>query len=208
MKKLTFVEEINILKEIIDNAYEYVGHGSSRAVYLYGDQIVKIALDEGGINQNKREVELFEEHGGEHLAEIYAVGKYIIVMEYIEEMREDAEWLMYRDDFKYIYFKRNNKVCFIKRPVFLNKSDKKILAACNFLTYVNGNSSDSCQVGLSDSGAIKAFDYGYLVGEGDSSIGSISDYGDYENDYAFLEVGIRRLEARLLQEQPQCLKWL
>ena len=84
MKKLNKREEKAFTRYLF---HQYlISEGSGRIVYSYGEKLViKVAKNRNGIIQNKTEVERFKQYGKEHLAEIYAYSRKIIIMERVDE---------------------------------------------------------------------------------------------------------------------------
>ena len=80
MDRLSKSEEINILRQVIAQN-EFIGAGSSRAVYGLGeDKVVKVAWDRGGMIQNHYEVEIAK-NTPYLTALVYSYGSFIIVAE-------------------------------------------------------------------------------------------------------------------------------
>ena len=84
MKKLNKREEKAFTRYLF---HQYlISEGSGRVVYSYGEKLViKVAKNRNGIIQNKTEVERFKQYGKEHLAEIYAYSRKIIIMERVNK---------------------------------------------------------------------------------------------------------------------------
>ena len=87
VEELSRERELELLKRALNND-EFLGNGSSRAVYSLGDgYCVKVAVEEAGIKQSKREVAFYQDHikdvgvDNTRLAHIVSYGKYCLVME-------------------------------------------------------------------------------------------------------------------------------
>ena len=186
MKRLTKIEE----KQIILKAYEvnqYLGKGSSRAVYSLGDgTCVKIASDVRGQFQNKTEIESFREHGSERLAEIVAYGKFVVVMEQVEAFEnleeivydfEYAEDNHYEEEEEHYERLRENGLCSSDEdwevfPAFswgdlrIGGIDStqygQILDLKEWMDDTFGCTSDNYQMGMRNDGTFVAYDYGYM----------------------------------------------
>jgi hypothetical protein len=171
MFKLTEAEEITFLKDIIDNFSNEIGIGSSRQVFEFmSDKVIKVAADTGGINQNKREIELFRKYGRKYLAEIYAYGEYIIIMEKVETVCADEIIIGY----EYEYAENLSEL-------LDEREYNKIISTYNFLTNVNGCTSDNYQLGIRENGDYVAYDYGYesysTDSIGDARYYALEEYG-------------------------------
>lgn len=90
MERLSLQDEYDYLMSAFGKNL-FIHNGSSRAVFQFGeDRVIKIALDREGRLQNQNEVDLFKAAGNEYLAEIFAYGRFIIIMEEVrEEYMED-----------------------------------------------------------------------------------------------------------------------
>jgi len=148
MRELTIKEEYELLQELIRDDVDFINNGSSRAVFEFDtNRIVKVAMDKQGRRQNKNEIELFRAAGNDYLAEIYAYGRFIIVMEQVEaECMEDMLDVYYEND-------------------FFNYKDKEIervSEVINFLSEHTGETDDNFQLGWSlKRNLLVSYDYGY-----------------------------------------------
>lgn len=186
MRRLTKVEEKQIILKALE-VDEYLGEGSSRAVYSLGDgTCVKIANDIRGQFQNKTEIEAFKEHGRERLAEIFAYGKYIVVMEQVDAYEniyeivcdfEYAEDNYYGEEEEHYARLRANGLCsddegwepfpdFSLQDTVVDGLDasqyKQILELKNWMDYNFGETVDNYQMGMRDDGTFVSYDYGYM----------------------------------------------
>lgn len=183
MKKLTSRQEESILR-IVKSDLGVLGRGSSRVVfdmpfeaYRYADldeekeYVVKIPYCSSGLNQTQNEIYTFEEYKTteyEHyLAEIAAIGEFIIIMEKIEDC---SEYFDNADD--YDLFDEQDIVAFVNEwgdECSAIREDAVPLLA--FLQDQKGT-SDSGQIGYNGDGRLKIYDYGFDV-YGDNLIGDI-----------------------------------
>ena len=93
LKRISMLEEVEYLKRA-DSVCRFLGNGSSRVVFSIGDgKCIKVASDVRGQYQNHVEIELFKKYGGDYLAEIYAYGKYIVVMDEVDPIDDDATYM-------------------------------------------------------------------------------------------------------------------
>lgn len=153
MLKLSKEREKNILK-LLSKQKRYE-NGSSRAVFLFENFVIKVAFDLGGFLQNEREIELYKDYGSEYLAKIFAYGDYILIMERVElldyEMVGDV--VEYEGDYnEYLYF-------FDREVPGIND---KITDTVYFLHDINLETTDNYQLGLTNDDRVVAYDYGYF----------------------------------------------
>lgn len=175
MKKLTKQEEKAIIGNIIEKellAFKslLLGYGTSRAVFNYGkDKVVKIALDEGGITQNKNEVNFVENFGDECVASIFGYSDNILIAEklitYDLNHIEDA----------YCYFV--NDGIFdedYSDGGFSNRELEDLVDTVDFLNSAIDYTADNYQLGQDGYGKFKAYDYGYVSKMGfNSQVGEV-----------------------------------
>ena len=186
MRRLTKIEEKQIILKALE-VDEYLGKGSSRAVYSLGDgTCVKIANDIRGQFQNKTEIEAFRRYGKERLAEIVSYGKFIVVMEQvdayenIEEMVyyfERAEEDYYDEEADYYERLRENGLCpddedwksfpdFSRQDVSIDGFDatqyEQVLKLKDWMDDNFGYTTDNYQMGMRDDGTFVSYDYGYM----------------------------------------------
>ena len=101
MRRLTKVEERQIIKRAIEEDC-FLSNGSSRAVYSLGDgTCLKVALDKKGQFQNHIEIETFFHHGKTYFAEIFSYGKYVVVMEEVEVIEEAEDFIWQLENIEY-----------------------------------------------------------------------------------------------------------
>lgn len=148
MRKLTIREELNILWKLREKQ-NFINAGSSRAVYkLNSTTVVKVAIDKAGRTQNKREVEIFEEHGSQYLAKIYAYGASILLMEVIDPFYVD-----YYEEIVSMY----------EGNLMTEYEFEHINDVLDFLNDINGDTEDNLQLGYTKCGVAVSYDYGFDV---------------------------------------------
>ena len=89
-KKLSMNQEIKLLRQL-KNAKQ-LGCGSSRLVFIHPldkTKVVKLAIGANAFVQNRNEVKLWETWKNDYLANIYEYGRFIIVMERIEDIYDE-----------------------------------------------------------------------------------------------------------------------
>ena len=210
MKRLTKTEEQQIIYSIMDRD-EFLGNGSSRAVFGYTDSlVVKIAIDKQGQRQNANEINVYRDYGSSlPIAEITAYGKNIVVMERInpldtyevesvfnDEPYEETD----DDDETYESYRDGDYVDAIKQTVF-------------DLEGINGETSDNYQIGYNSNGKIVAYDYGYYTGgSGDLVSRNLEGFLGNTSERFFLEFLATRLNGsqkntrRVIREQQKQIK--
>lgn len=191
MIQLTLEQEKNILNSIKHD--RPLGNGAARIVYDLDleawdslglkeqpfDLVVKVAVGLGGLQQNKREREIFEDYGDEFpLAVLVAYGRYINVMESVViDHRIDCDLCdeFDMDAFEYCawYEERieaqealNTKEGFETAETIKNKMLTKEQAyaaeeAFQTLCYEFGDTRDNAQLGWSTDGGVVCYDYGF-----------------------------------------------
>jgi hypothetical protein len=94
MEKLTVQNELRLLEKAF-RSNEFIGNGSSRAVYGLDEKtVIKVVADDGGKMQNRLEAEAYAKHRNNKLAKVYAVGQFVLVMERVRLDEVD------RDEFR------------------------------------------------------------------------------------------------------------
>ena len=146
MKKLTKLEELQIINELITRS-NLIDSGSSRAVFNYGaDKVVKVVCEDEGRIQNKKEVEMYERYGYKgYLAEIYAYGKNIIIMEKV------------KTSVRHMSDEQRRQYDVIE----------------DFLDTVLGT-TDCMQVGINKHDNVVCYDYGFDIDDSGYNVGRIS----------------------------------
>lgn len=140
MKELTIREEYDLLQELSVEEGNFIHNGSSRAVYLLDkNRVLKVAMDRQGRQQNTNEINLFRAHGNQHLAEIFAYGKFVVVMEMVDEQDIDEMVFEYED-----------------------ADNQEVVDVIDFLERSHGSTDDNFQLGYSTTrNKLVCFDYGY-----------------------------------------------
>lgn len=196
MKRLNRIEEKQIILKALE-VDKFLGRGSSRAVYSLGDgTCLKIAFDSCGQFQNKTELDAFREYGKANFAEIYAFGRYVVVMEEVqvfgdlEELEYDFDNLGSRyeqeaEDYyneleamKALHSDYPHK-SFMPFSEFERNFEIEGLNSANyyeiqelkyFLDGIFGYTSDNYQIGMRDNGTFVAYDYGFNVDDMHKSV--------------------------------------
>lgn len=206
MKQLTREQEKFVLRSLIGEAP--LDSGSSRAVFacdscvtsvlgLPQDRhyVIKLAVGHGGLNQHQREVECWLDYGNkEFMAEIYAAGQFVSIMEEVEvsEYFEFAEYVndTYEDDPEVLAKDYLVDECSYE----LDDTDlpsqvelyAKVARSILFLNGINGDTSDNGQLGWTRDGRCVAYDYGFISGHGcakqcsENLVGEIYDEDVFE----------------------------
>ena len=169
MRKLTLNEELKILWKLREKQ-SFVGAGSSRAVYkLNATTVVKIAIDKAGRTQNKREVEIFKDFGGQYLAKIYAYGTSIVLMEVIDPL-----YLDYYEEL----------LSMVEGNLITENQFEHIDEILDFLADINGDTEDNLQLGYNRFGVPVSYDYGFDVDIEENVSNSLCDLV-YKDDYLY-----------------------
>lgn len=182
MIKLTIDQEI----EILENLGDFIGNGSSRAVYEYNDDyVVKVALDKKGQFQNNAEVKKYRKYGDLHLARIQSYGKHIVVMEKVDmldyyvvyDIWHTERYDEYVDEDKEYYEAKG-----INEEVFY-----KIKETVDALDEWNGTTSDNYQIGIVGDRVV-AYDYGFETGSYEKCVSNLGDLDYYALENVALAV--------------------
>lgn len=180
---LNIEEEYDIIKYVHEYG-EHIGAGSSRAVFgldRYPEFVVKIAIDKGGRQQNDTELRTFfnTNYG---LANIYATGFSILIMERVEvinidwnledlisALHDDAldlevqqYWDKYREydeeDAKISVFEYLSRDLDVK---LTREQLKEFVEVIEHLSNFLGDTPDNYQLGINQWGQVVAYDYGF-----------------------------------------------
>jgi hypothetical protein len=193
MKKLSIKEEYDLLKSVLDKEHSFIHNGSSRAVFLLPDsRVLKVAMDKQGRRQNANEVYVYGKEGNQSLAEIYAYGNFIVVMELVDEHSME-----YCQD---IYYE-------CEELKYTDKEYLEVLNAITLLEEYNGSTDDNFQMGTSrNTGRIVAFDYGYSkeYNHGEIVSGTLADTVDYNGPEYIIENTMSRLQKLLDRNAKMC----
>lgn len=184
MRVLTKREEIDVLKML--DYEDRLDNGSSRFVMDVSDKIfdylkldpsreyvLKLAVGHGGFNQHQREVEMWKDvNDNSFLAEIFAAGYFISIMEKVEtcDYIDFAEGMYWDDDKSeavrnFLDYEWNIQEDDDEFEPEYNRMLKVADSICN-LAYYNGTTSDNGQLGLTPDGRYVAYDYGFISGNG------------------------------------------
>jgi hypothetical protein len=193
MKKLSVKEEYDLLKSVLDKEHSFIHNGSSRAVFLLPDsRVLKVAMDKQGRRQNANEVYVYGKEGNQSLAEIYAYGNFIVVMELVDEHSME-----YCQD---IYYE-------CEELKYTDKEYLEVVDAIELLEEYNGSTDDNFQMGTSrNTGRIVAFDYGYSkeYNHGEIVSGTFADTVDYNGPEYIIENTMSRLQKLLDRNAKMC----
>jgi hypothetical protein len=187
MKQLTIKEEYQLLEELISEGVDFIHNGSSRAVYEFDtNRVIKVAMDRQGRRQNKNEIDLFRSAGNDYLAEIYAYGAFVIVMEKVDEECMETCMDIYFDNDEYVEY--------------TDKERDQVMEVVDFLNDHVGETDDNFQLGKSFTrGKFVSYDYGYNTEYHNSEIvsGNLSNYVDYKGPDSLLQRTARMLKILL-----------
>lgn len=144
MQKLTPMQELDILNQLLRNAV-LLGCGSSRATYKLNDKmVVKVVNSGAGKVQNECEIKTYEKYSNTgYLARIYGYGRNVMIMELVTDAKR-----RYYDD------------------------DKRVDALTSFLED-SLQADDGCQSGYNSNGELVLFDYGLDANEERDNVGEI-----------------------------------
>jgi len=148
MRELTIKEEYELLQELIRDDVDFINNGSSRAVFKFDtNRVVKVAMDRQGRRQNKNEIDLFRIAGNDYLAEIYAYGRFLLVMEEVSaQPMEDMLDVFYENQFF----------------DYEDREIERVSEVINFLSEHTGETDDNFQLGWSlKRNLLVSYDYGY-----------------------------------------------
>jgi hypothetical protein len=141
-------EEYELLQELIRDDIDFINNGSSRAVFKFDtNRVVKVAMDRQGRRQNKNEIDLFRIAGNDYLAEIYAYGRFLLVMEEVSaQPMEDMLDVFYENQFF----------------DYEDREIERVSEVIDFLSEHTGETDDNFQLGWSlKRNLLVSYDYGY-----------------------------------------------
>ena len=198
MKILTIEQEI----ELLNNAGNFIGNGSSRAVYEieYDGKpcVLKVYLDKAGEVQTNNEIEMCKNYEG-MFANIYAVGHCCIVAEKVDLIDgyviECAVSGCPYDE----YLDRENE------PELSEPEYEELCGLLEMIEGALGYSCDNDQVGFSkEQDIFVAYDYGYTSDiDFDEQVGSMDDYITWLGERGILSAAIHMA----VQKMPFEEKW-
>lgn len=172
---ITRKDEAHLLKMIFFDG-EFIGRGSSRAVFRIAEGIVaKVCIDDGGRKQNQLEIQAFEDLAGVGLAKIYMYSRSIVVME--EVIALDTECITNLLEFDYPDSEEDEDLQALGLSL---EGYDELTALIEHLQEYFGHTADNYQVGLNKDGEIVAYDYGFSAEEDRWS--QISEGLDYISD--------------------------
>lgn len=220
VEELSRERELELLTRALNND-EFLGNGSSRAVYSLGDgYCVKVAIEVAGIKQSKREVALYQDHIKEfgvdntRLAHIVAYGKYCLVMEEVIAMEAGDLEDVYSEYNDFTIWQRisSDKDLPERFGDFLDDDDKftksqaeELCLVKDFLDELVGCSTDNFQLGYNTETRLVAYDYGYTTDDslqyiGTRTHGLICD----EGEFVIIEIAISNLSDEIETEESDC----
>lgn len=170
MEKLTREQEKELLRAIKRN---HIGHGSSRTVFRHPFNrklAIKIAIGDGGKNQNKTEIEVNQKLP-QYTNTIHAYGENIIVCDLIiRDWRNKIDMLYYGGSWSED-----------KRKFFKETEKAIIQEIIEELDEINGDTADNYQIGKTINGKIVAYDYGFISHCGLNHQVDFLNHNDYTN---------------------------
>lgn len=194
IKMLTKDEEKFVLNTLLE--CETIGCGSSRYVFMDNGEtiqnyfgfdrpvVVKVACGGGGMTQNDAECELYEQNGDDlPLAKIMARGKFIEIMEAIEEL-DYVDTLRDVMDYccdQYDVFQAINDFDvddnWTEDDLIITEAEaEEVYDVVNYLVGYTGFTTDNAQLGRTIDGDLVCYDYGYVVGGSPSGREQVSSH--------------------------------
>lgn len=194
IKMLTKDEEKFVLNTLLE--CETIGRGSSRYVFWDNGEtiqkyfgfdrpvVVKVACGGGGMTQNDAECELYTQEGDNlPLAKIFARGKFVEIMESIEEL-EYVDILRDVVDYccdQHEVFLAVNNLCddddYVEDDLIITEVEaEEVYDVVNYLADYTGFTSDNAQLGRTICGDLVCYDYGYVVGGSPSGREQVSSH--------------------------------
>lgn len=173
--ELTLLQEKQAIRYLRHNMDLFIASGSSRAVFSVDNDlkeilniktdvpcIIKMSLGIGGYRQSKREYEVFKYMGERYLAEIFARGSILTVMEQVDTDWDFYEFYEYNncdveDHLTEIYGEETDTAEYQKNYKIYSAAAEVVYALEDYL----GTTADNAQIGVADSGRVVAYDYGF-----------------------------------------------
>lgn len=171
--RFTRQEQKDLINALLDKCHKthlrnFIGNGGGRLVFehpFYEDRVVKVAMGEGGVNQNKLEIRTYLDYAGcyDIFANIFGFEDLVLEMEKvapydIDNLDEEDEY----EDYEAAW-------------------DTKYL-----LDDILGETADNQQLGKNEDGKWVAYDYGYTPEfETSTQVSDIRDLADYSYDFIF-----------------------
>lgn len=177
-RKLSINQELKLLR-LLKNA-EVLSYGSSRWTFVHPldkTKVVKLAVGKNALCQNKLEVNTWLKYGDSlPLARIYEYGRFIEVMERMDEIYDDEYYDYAEDD---------------------DARDQMDSISCK-LDSVLGETPDNYQIGVVN-GEWKSYDYGFDPYRGAMKMcGFASDFGSKSIKQEYIPM----VEKLLRRKQP------
>ena len=193
MRELTIEEEFELLENTMSKGAKYIHNGSSRVVFqLPNNRVLKVAIDRQGRTQNKNEWFLFKTQGRKHLAEIYAYGRFSLIMEQVDEYGMDYMIDVFNGEYE---------------EDFTPEQHQELQSVIDLLEEYNGETDDNFQLGTSlIDYRLVAYDYGFSLGFERYQIVSrtLADaVDDHGPDYV-LENALTKLQKLLDRNAKMC----
>jgi hypothetical protein len=180
---LTTHQEKIIIDKLLKRKAEFLNYGSSRVVFPWtDDKIVKIALTEEGIKQNKNELRVFTNcEEDDILSNIYAYGKIVLVCEKCD-LEVDADHEQFNDLIQNLYNDGKNEIA------------NKAQSAVDYLNSHYGFTDDNYQVGYNRKGFLVCLDYGFDP-ETEDEAGDLVDICSSNTSHKVLKMAIATLHC-------------
>ena len=180
---LTTHQEKIIIDKLLKRKAEFLNYGSSRVVFPWtDDKIVKIALTEEGIKQNKNELRVFTDcEEDDILSNIYAYGKIVLVCEKCD-LEVDADFEDYLELLDNLYNEGKTEV------------SAKVQKAVDYLNNHYGNTDDNYQIGYNRKGFLVCLDYGFNP-QSEDEVGDMVDICSSNTSHRVLKMAIATLHC-------------
>lgn len=192
LKILTLDQELELIKNL--RSEDFLGAGSSRAVYEYGEnKVLKLAISAEGTRQNFLEKSRYEEYGDSSFARIYEAGLYILISERVTVF--DGEYYVSR------YYDLTGCYADIEDDQGLDQEilsiGQEVSDLKDWLDDLSGYTDDNFQIGKGQDGRIVAYDYGYQPGV-DNAL-QVANMRDWSCCETFLEIAYKVISASELE---------
>ena len=180
---LTTHQEKVIIDKLLKRKAEFLNYGSSRVVFPWtDDKIVKIALTEEGIKQNKNELRVFTDcEEDDILSNIFAYGKIVLICEKCD-LEVDADSDVFDEVMQDLYDNGKNEIA--------DKAQK----AVDYLNNHYGHTDDNYQVGYNRKGYLVCLDYGFDP-TSDDEAGDLVDICSSNTSHKILKMAIATLHC-------------
>ena len=180
---LTTHQEKVIIDKLLKRKTEFLNYGSSRVVFPWtDDKIVKIALTEEGINQNKNELRVFTDcKEDDILSNIFAYGEIILICEKCD-LKVDADFDEFDETMQDLYDNGQKEIA--------DKAQK----AVDYLEEHYGHTSDNYQLGYNRKGYLVSVDYGFDP-NGEEQAGNLVDICSSNTSHKILKMALATLHC-------------